>query len=80
MKVYETELEVLGRPVCARIYHEYHKGSKGAREMGIPIEPDEADCVEIDHIMLEFDGVWVCAVASLEVYGDLAADIYDTYQ
>ena len=79
LECYETDTEVLGRLVSARVYYRYYPGSAGRKDGGVPIEPDEAPFVEIDHIMLKFGDVWVEADASFAHYEDFSERIYNYY-
>ena len=44
-----TEFKIL-------VEYTYHEGSCGAREGGVPVEPDEPESVEIHNIYLDADG------------------------
>lgn len=55
MKTEYIELEINGIEVGAKVEYEFHKASRGLREGGLQIEPDEAAHVEIYSLYVALD-------------------------
>lgn len=52
--IYFTYIEIMGNQYALEAEYDYFPAEKGARERGVPVEPDEPHFVEISGVKLDY--------------------------